>query len=128
MSDLLPQEPLDPRVVSFLKQFPSAKLQGFDAETEKRARDAARGPYHINTEPTEPEAAPARKEGTVSADQLAVIVAVGDSVHQFVLSAEQRQLVLGLIVKMHDGQPHLHAEPIENLNVEAFKPSVQIKN
>lgn len=113
--------PDDPRVIAFLQQFPNAKLDGFDPDTEKRLRAKACGV------PAEEKKLEPPKDGCINAETLAVIVAVGDSVHQVVLSREQRQMVLGLIAEMHEGQPRLHADPVENLNVEAFAPKIHVK-
>lgn len=120
-----PMVPADWRARAFLESNPGAKLDGFEMVRASSLQD----PRVIRPKDDEPTSLPPPpappKEGYVTADKLAVVVAIEDSVYQFALSKLQRETVLALIAKMHNGQPHLFAQPIENLNVEAFAPKVQ---
>lgn len=115
MSNEISQRPDDPRVIAFLQQFPNAKLDGFDPESERRLRAKA----GVISEPKK-EPVKSGTTGTISSDRLAVLVAIGDNVHEIALDDEQRAALLAFIVKLHNGTPHLHAQAIENLSVEIF--------
>lgn len=108
-----PFVPADPRARAFLKQYPNAKLDGFDMVPASSLVDPRIIQPKLDPEPEKSK----RTEGTVTADKLAVIIAVDDEVYQFALSQEQREFLLGVISKLHGGTPHLFSEPIQNMNI-----------